>query len=99
GRSKNSAFATADTASATTDDENDASYVADGVDHRSPGRKRDASSVSGSASAPPAKRSKRATKYPSASAATQYPSSSPKNNSGKKWLASGLLQRACQQTR
>ncbi|KAG6213803.1 hypothetical protein E4U26_000583, partial [Claviceps purpurea] len=56
GRSKNNAFATADTASATADDENDASYVADGVDHRSPGRKRDASSVSGSASAPPAKR-------------------------------------------
>ncbi|KAG6262980.1 hypothetical protein E4U49_002709, partial [Claviceps purpurea] len=55
GRSRH-AFATADTASATTDDENDASYVADGVDHRSPGRKRDASSVSGSASAPPAKR-------------------------------------------
>ncbi|KAG6047814.1 hypothetical protein E4U39_008043, partial [Claviceps sp. Clav50 group G5] len=74
GRSRHSAFATAG-------DENDASYVADGVDHRSPGRKRDASSVSGSASAPPAKRSKRATKYPSASAA------SAKNNSGQKCLA------------
>ncbi|KAG6049355.1 hypothetical protein E4U33_000868, partial [Claviceps sp. LM78 group G4] len=47
-RSRHSAFATADTAIA--EDENDASYVADGVDHR------DASSVSGSASAPPAQK-------------------------------------------
>ncbi|KAG6035812.1 hypothetical protein E4U19_004310 [Claviceps sp. Clav32 group G5] len=75
GRTRNTSFATADTAIATAHYENDASCVADGVDHRSPGSKRDASSASGSA--PPAKRSKRATK--------QYPSA--QNNSGKKCLA------------
>ncbi|KAG5918492.1 hypothetical protein E4U60_007430 [Claviceps pazoutovae] len=84
GRSRHTAFATADTAIATADDEKGASYVADGVDHRSPGRKRDASSGPGSASAPPAKRSKRATKYPSAPAQNN---SGGKNNSGKKCLA------------